>query len=578
MLTEKQEKILKSIFFNKNKIDSFGIEIVEKYESFYYEKVKKILNQNRQLTDDEFMKTIKYIEDCKNNLTYKNNDNIGIKIAQDITAPITQQKLKSFYDVGFGSDNEDVFLKYEQLISNTNNISNTYINVYIKGLHDRKNIKKLTMLKKSLIHRNFSYFVRSRIQDEEDKKNIIIFFNEELILESGIDITDIIEKLEAHNHRFKYNLNNDSISVKIPDTSKEVQIKDLIINNYDDIKSRFGENNVNIHRISYHITDAIIPLENDVEITYPLYLIHSSSKDNLPKDLYKKNTINWFKNIFNNELVYFNINTQMYNYDLEIINFQEYLIKYSDNEKFDQIVEINFLYDNYNYLSHDTNEYFYIVDNEDNIIDYQNADIMKFFNMNNLSIIRILKEEENIKNKIFMSFFFGENINIDVKINILYQKLGNIHICGIKNLNKIESFIDTNDRIYLRFYGLESISRILDLPFVDFNLTMSNNIKDIYEHYGLEIAKNVLLKELQKCIQNNNISIHNEFYLNIIVNAMTFNGIINGVNKKGLITNGSNFISYFSFENQYESLTKTYKGVNNSNDDISTKMLTGTKI
>ena len=59
---------------------------------------------------------------------YQNNYNIGIKTAQDIMAPITQSKLKSFYTVGFKTEN--TLSRYNNLIECVESDKNNIINLY----------------------------------------------------------------------------------------------------------------------------------------------------------------------------------------------------------------------------------------------------------------------------------------------------------------------------------------------------------------------------------------------------------------------------------------------------------------
>jgi DNA-directed RNA polymerase beta' subunit len=96
-------------------------------------------------------------------------------------------------------------------------------------------------------------------------------------------------------------------------------------------------------------------------------------------------------------------------------------------------------------------------------------------------------------------------------------------------------------------------SHILNLPEVDPFYTISNNVWDVYEIYGIEAARSCLINELNDVMGKNDLASR---HAELLISLMTNQGILVSVDRYGANKNDSGVWVRASFEETVTQLTK----------------------
>lgn len=97
---------------------------------------------------------------------------------------------------------------------------------------------------------------------------------------------------------------------------------------------------------------------------------------------------------------------------------------------------------------------------------------------------------------------------------------------------------------------------LLDIRYfngVDLNKTITNNIMDVYETFGIEIARAVLMKEIIGAYSNAGGEVNYQ-HVTMIVDQMTAMGTINSIDRHGMNKSDSDPLARASFEKTVEQL------------------------
>jgi len=209
------------------------------------------------------------------------SSNIGIHIAQDIIAPITQAKLKSFYNVGFDTheDPMDIFM---QIIKNSVPKENVKVYIYFKYNINPSLIYKLKFMM-------FKDFV-SKIYIKDT--NIIINFNEETMLLYSIDIKIMLKKLSIHKLFYDaISINQNTISIPA-NIEEDTKIKQLyyIKNLFKEINETHISGHVGLQNIFWHYDEnCIVAKSINIRTIFPIAGIdYKKTYSNNIQDMYQE--------------------------------------------------------------------------------------------------------------------------------------------------------------------------------------------------------------------------------------------------------------------------------------------------
>ena len=151
-----------------------------------------------------------------------------------------------------------------------------------------------------------------------------------------------------------------------------------------------------------------------------------------------------------------------------------------------------------------------------------------------------------------------KNINDDI--------LNNIPIKGIKNISDIvvsekkifvknNKSIENKDSFFLETDGVNLID-ILNNEFIDPYLTISNDIIEIFEVYGIEAARNILIKEVNEVVEHASEYI-NSRHIQLLCDVMTSRGELISINRQGIKKTDVGPLAKCSFEDTTDQIIKS---------------------
>lgn len=174
--------------------------------------------------------------------------------------------------------------------------------------------------------------------------------------------------------------------------------------------------------------------------------------------------------------------------------------------------------------------------------------------------LHIRLELNNIDEKTLSDF-------LDIILSSFYIK-GNNKITNIESINydEIVHFKDNGELVNSKEYVIYTtginFNKIREIPFIDQNRTICNDINIIQELYGIESARSVLLKEISG-IYPDEINHH---HIIMVCDLMTHTGNITSIDRFGINKLGIGVLSRATFEKTMEILT--YAAVYNQTDHL----------
>lgn len=186
-----------------------------------------------------------------------------------------------------------------------------------------------------------------------------------------------------------------------------------------------------------------------------------------------------------------------------------------------------------------------------NIQDQYN-DIHCIYSPNYLGIIDVYIDTKDVKLQQDVVYINKTNY-IDIYLKeVVLPNLYQIHINGIENISNIFYVKDTS--WYIQTSG-GHISNILSLPFVDTVKTMSNNMWDVYQTFGIEATRQFIIDEFIKVVSSDGTYI-NKRHVTVLVDIMTNTGNITSISRYGTTRESFGIISKASFEESIDNFMK----------------------
>lgn len=125
-------------------------------------------------------------------------------------------------------------------------------------------------------------------------------------------------------------------------------------------------------------------------------------------------------------------------------------------------------------------------------------------------------------------------------------------ITGIKGIKDI-SLIKENDEIVIITSGI-ALKQILLLDEVDGSRIYSNDVFEMFNMFGIETAREVIIKEIDEIVNSQGLSI-NQRHVFLIADAMTYSGEPKGMTRYGIVSNKKNVLTRASFETAIKHIT-----------------------
>ena len=140
--------------------------------------------------------------------------------------------------------------------------------------------------------------------------------------------------------------------------------------------------------------------------------------------------------------------------------------------------------------------------------------------------------------------FNGKDLNFK-EIYKLKEKIKESQISGIKGIEQI--LVVKRDEGYVILTAGTNLKEIIKFKGVEKSKTISNDIHEVCEVFGAEVARATIIREIQKVTNSQGLDI-NERHSQLIADAMTSEGIVKGITRMGIISQKSSILARASFE------------------------------
>lgn len=137
--------------------------------------------------------------------------------------------------------------------------------------------------------------------------------------------------------------------------------------------------------------------------------------------------------------------------------------------------------------------------------------------------------------------------------DVIRPKLAEIQIAGIP---RIQDFFvgKKDDRFFIDTDGANMRS-IVKLPMILHESIRTNHMWEVYDMFGIEGVRKFLMEELKNIVSSDGTFI-NECHLMILVDLMTYNGMIQSVSRYGVKKDQNSVLTRSSFEESLEHFSK----------------------
>ncbi len=127
----------------------------------------------------------------------------------------------------------------------------------------------------------------------------------------------------------------------------------------------------------------------------------------------------------------------------------------------------------------------------------------------------------------------------------LKEKIKGTQISGIKGIEQI--LVVKRDKGFVILTAGTNLKEIMEFKGIDKTRTISNDIHEVCEILGVEVARAAIMKEIHKVTNSQGLDI-NERHSKLIADAMTATGIVKGITRMGIISQKSSILARASFE------------------------------
>jgi len=140
--------------------------------------------------------------------------------------------------------------------------------------------------------------------------------------------------------------------------------------------------------------------------------------------------------------------------------------------------------------------------------------------------------------------FTGKDLNFK-ELYKLKEKIKSTQISGIKGIMQI-LVVKRDDDFIIQTAGT-NLKEIIEFKGVDRTRTISNDIHEVLDIFGVEVARATIIKEINKVIVSQGLDIDRR-HLTLIADAMTSTGTVKGITRMGIISEKSSILARASFE------------------------------
>jgi len=127
----------------------------------------------------------------------------------------------------------------------------------------------------------------------------------------------------------------------------------------------------------------------------------------------------------------------------------------------------------------------------------------------------------------------------------LKEKLKKAIISGIKDVKQV--LIVKKEKDFVIITLGTNLKKIIDLKEVDGNKLISNDLHEVADVFGIEVARQLIINEINEVLDTQGLDI-NIRHLRLASDAMTNTGEVKGVTRMGIIAQKSSILARATFE------------------------------
>ncbi len=153
--------------------------------------------------------------------------------------------------------------------------------------------------------------------------------------------------------------------------------------------------------------------------------------------------------------------------------------------------------------------------------------------------VNVKKKKENIIIK-----FRGKEESLN-ELYKLKEKIKGIYIKGIKEITQVLP-VKREDEFIIITAG-SNLSDVLQLEYVDFTRTTTNNVFEVAEVLGIEAARQTIINEVFKVIESQGLNVDVR-HIMLTADTMCVSGIGRGITRYGVVSEKASVLARASFE------------------------------
>ncbi len=177
-------------------------------------------------------------------------------------------------------------------------------------------------------------------------------------------------------------------------------------------------------------------------------------------------------------------------------------------------------------------------------------ELLEVYSLSFDNILSILKKErfklKTKKNKIAIEQSIENRKHPFRELKKLATKLNGILLKGVAGIKKAFVSKDENDEYFIRTVG-SNLLGVLKNPKIDKKRVYTNNVVEILSVYGIEAARQALVKELKQVMDMQNLNVDVR-HIMLLADAMTSDGVLKSVGRHGLSGQKAGVLARAAFE------------------------------
>jgi DNA-directed RNA polymerase beta' subunit len=198
------------------------------------------------------------------------------------------------------------------------------------------------------------------------------------------------------------------------------------------------------------------------------------------------------------------------------------------------------------------------------------SDLICVFSPNFMSEFHIYVDETDFEVPEYMKIDEAEETFLK---DMVIPRLNNIKICGIENIKDI--FFEKKGIEWVVETEGSNLQELLCHPRVDKMRTISNDMWEIYNVFGIEAARHFLIEEFKSVVSSDGTFVNSSHIL-LLVDVMTFTGTLNSISRYGLKKENCGPMAKASFEESLENFLKAgLYGEKETSNGVSASVMLG---